>query len=86
MGIGASVMLLAIGAVLAFAITVDSASIGGTVVEWDTVGIILMLAGVIGLLWSLYVMNAARDRTRGGYVERPVDDVVVERTQRDRIV
>ena len=55
MGIGASVFLLAVGAILAFAVTADV-----TGVSLGTVGVILMIAGAVGLLWSLVV--AARDR------------------------
>ena len=63
MGIGASVFLMAVGAVLTFAL---EKSVEG--IDLDTVGIILMIAGAIGLLVSLFVWRdggpwAARDRT-----------------------
>jgi hypothetical protein len=48
MGIGVSIFLLAVGAILAFA--VDIATRG---VDLDTVGVILMVVGGIGLLFSL---------------------------------
>jgi hypothetical protein len=65
MGIGVSVFLLAVGAILTFAIEVDSTE-GLNV---NTVGIILMVAGAIGLLWALMMTS----RRRGAYVEeRPV--------------
>ena len=48
MGIGVSIFLLAVGAILAFA--VDIATRG---VNLDTVGVILMIVGGIGLLFSL---------------------------------
>lgn len=48
MGIGVSVFLLAVGAILAFAVT---GSVEG--INLDVVGIILMVAGALGLLWSL---------------------------------
>ena len=48
MGIGVSLFLIALGAILAFAVEVD---LGG--VELDTVGVILMIVGAIGLLLSL---------------------------------
>lgn len=60
MGIGISIFLLAVGAVLAFA--VDMVAEG---VNLDTVGVILMIVGAIGLLYSLVVANAWTDR-RGG--------------------
>lgn len=48
MGIGVSVFLIAVGAILAFA--VDMTAEG---VDLDTVGVILMIVGAIGLLASL---------------------------------
>lgn len=53
MTIGASVFLIAIGAILLFAVTT---SIAG--VSVNTIGVILMIAGAVGLLISL--MTAAR--------------------------
>jgi hypothetical protein len=55
MGLGVSIFLIAVGAILLFAVTAD---ISG--VSVDTVGVILLVAGGIGLLWSLLV--AGRDR------------------------
>lgn len=57
MGIGVSVFLLAVGAILAFAVDAEVSGI-----SLDTVGVILLIAGAVGLLWSLIV--AGRDRTR----------------------
>jgi hypothetical protein len=47
-GIGASVVLLAVGAILTFALEVSTEGI-----DLDTVGVILMIAGGLGLLISL---------------------------------
>jgi hypothetical protein len=47
MGIGVSVFLLAVGAILTFAIDVTTDG-----VNLDTVGIILMIVGALGLLMS----------------------------------
>ena len=66
MGIGVSVFLLAVGAILAFAVdaTVPNANL-------DMVGLILMVAGGLGLLVSL-AFAASR---RGDVVdERVIDD------------
>jgi hypothetical protein len=52
MGIGVSVFLLAVGAILAFAVEV---SVQG--LNLDTVGIILMIVGGIGLLVSLLFLS-----------------------------
>jgi hypothetical protein len=48
MGIGVSIFLIAIGAILTFAI---NATVSG--VDIDTVGWILMIVGAVGLLLSL---------------------------------
>jgi hypothetical protein len=48
MGIGVSVFLLALGAILTFAISVTTEGI-----DLNTVGIILMIVGAIGLLLSM---------------------------------
>ncbi len=62
MGIGASVFLIAVGAILAFAVntTVSGISI-------HTIGYILMIVGAIGLLTSLLIF--APRRRAGGVVE-----------------
>lgn len=56
MGIGASVFLLALGAILAFAVDYDVSGL-----EISTVGIILMVAGAIGLLLTMLVLGRRRD-------------------------
>ena len=58
MGIGTSIFLLAVGAILAFAAT---DAISG--VDLTVVGYILMAAGALGLIISMVVANRApRDR------------------------
>ena len=54
MGIGFSVLLLAAGAILFWAV---DATVEG--INLDVVGIILMIAGAVGLLWSLVTASAA---------------------------
>lgn len=54
MGIGISVFLVAAGAVLYWAVTGDVEG-----VDLDAVGVILMIVGALGLLWSLLVSSAA---------------------------
>ena len=48
MGIGASIVLLVVGAILTFAIDVTMKG-----VDLETVGVILMIAGGLGLIISL---------------------------------
>ena len=69
MGIGTSIFLLALGAILRFA--VNESEVAG--IEIGTIGIILMIAGILGLLISLFLLTQARDRgvtTRDRVVER----------------
>jgi hypothetical protein len=72
MGIGASVFLLALGAILAFAVDY---SVNG--VDINVVGFILMVAGAVGLLMTTLVFGR-RDTVAGGGV------VTEERVVRDR--
>ncbi|MEJ7798559.1 MAG: DUF6458 family protein [Solirubrobacteraceae bacterium] len=56
MGIGTSIFLIAVGAILKFAVT---ATVSG--IELATVGTILMVVGVVGLVISLvFLMQAGR--------------------------
>ena len=82
MGIGASIFLIALGAIFAFAVEADLGWLNLNVVGW-----VLMLAGVAGLLTTLYFWNTRR-RT---VVAAPVreDRVVADRVvpvQDDRVV
>jgi heme/copper-type cytochrome/quinol oxidase subunit 2 len=61
MTIGIAILLIAVGAILRYAVTV---SIEG--VELDTVGLILMIAGIIGLVIALAVMFIGNDRRDAG--------------------
>jgi hypothetical protein len=66
-GIGTSLFLIAIGAILKFAV---DAQVSG--IELATVGVILMVVGVIGLLISLFFLGEWRRRYRAPVEERPV--------------
>jgi hypothetical protein len=70
MGIGTSLVLIAVGAVLAFAADVHS-RIASTTVHWHTVGWILIVVGAVGLVVSLIWIASARRRVvaDGEYVE-----------------
>jgi hypothetical protein len=54
---GTSIFLIAVGAILRYAVT---ATVSG--ISLETVGLILMIAGVIGLALSLLFMFSARPR------------------------
>ena len=70
MGIGTSLFLIAAGAILRWAVT---DSISG--VDLTTVGLILLIVGIVGLVLSLFLMLAPRRRetvvTRDQYVDPP---------------
>jgi hypothetical protein len=59
MGMGTSIFLIAIGAILRFAVT---ATVSG--VNIHAVGTVLLVVGVVGLLISLLYMTIWADRTR----------------------
>ena len=66
MTIGTSLVLIAVGAILKFAVT---GSVSG--IDIQTVGVILMIVGVVGLVLSLLYMTLwSRDRRDGTVVER----------------
>ncbi|MDQ1689473.1 MAG: hypothetical protein QOK42_2448 [Frankiaceae bacterium] len=69
MGIGVSIFLIAVGAILTFAV---NATVSG--VDINVIGVILMIAGVLGLLAAMLIWGP---RNRGA-------DVVEERVVRDR--
>ena len=48
MGVGASLILIAVGAVLAWAVSVDAEG-----VDLNTVGVILLIVGAVGLVLSV---------------------------------
>ena len=70
MGLGTSIFLIALGAILKFAVT---ATVSG--ISIATVGTILMIVGIIGLVISLFYLMSADRRgvpvaTRERVVER----------------
>jgi hypothetical protein len=71
MGIGTSLFLIAVGAILRWAV---QDSVSG--VDLTTVGLILLIVGVIGLLISLFLTSSLYGRrdtvvTRDRYVDDP---------------
>lgn len=68
MTIGGGIALIILGAILAFAVEFDLAGL-----NINTIGLILMIGGVIGLIFGLFSYN----RTRA--VRRPAGTVVEER-------
>jgi hypothetical protein len=69
MGIGVSLILIAVGAILTWAV---NASVSG--LEIDTIGVILMVVGLAGLLLSLMFWSSW-----GGFHRHERDEIVVDR-------
>jgi len=69
MGIGVSVFLIAVGAILAFALEYSAEGI-----NLDTVGVILMIVGSIGLLASMLFWSSMSPYNRRGRDEVVVRD------------
>ena len=72
MRIGSSLVLIAVGAILKFAVT---ASVSG--ISLSMVGVVLMVVGIAGVVISLVMASTARrtdvvhHSARGDYVEPP---------------
>ena len=75
MTIGGSLFLIALGAILKYAVT---ATVAG--VEIQTVGVILMVAGAVGLVIGVVLMASGRRRVD------PADQGVVYEERRDPLV
>jgi FtsZ-interacting cell division protein ZipA len=78
MGIGVSIFLLAVGAILAFAVDVSAEGI-----NLDTVGVILIILGLVGLLASLVFWDDWTPRRRAAGYD---DDRVVVRRRQPRVI
>jgi hypothetical protein len=73
MGIGTSIFLVAVGAILKFAVT---ATVSG--IDLATVGVILMVVGVVGLILSLLLLTRpARATTTTVVRDGTVDTVLL---------
>jgi hypothetical protein len=59
MGIGLSIFLIAVGAVLNWGVQVDDPD----GFNLNTIGVILMIVGAIGLVASMVIWGPRRDRT-----------------------
>ena len=71
MTIGSSIFVIAVGAILRYAVNDEVESI-----DLETIGLILMIAGVVGLLLGLFLYS--QDRRRG-------DTVVQREVRRDDV-
>jgi uncharacterized membrane protein len=71
MGIGTSLLLIAAGAIMRFAVTVTT-----TGFNIHSIGVILMVVGAIGLVISLFWMTVWADRRRGAVAVEARDPYV----------
>jgi hypothetical protein len=67
MGIGGSIFLLALGAILAFAVNAHISGIDINVVGW-----VLMAAGLVGLIITIWYWSSRRRNTVVSSTQRPV--------------
>ena len=88
MGIGVSIFLLALGAILAFAVDFEASGL-----DINTVGVILMVVGAIGLATSFLFWDrmglgstASRRTVRTDYVDDGVVAAAPRRSVRERTV
>jgi hypothetical protein len=61
--VGASIVLIAVGAILRFAVALRS-TFAGASVNWHIVGDILIVVGIIGLIISIIWMSTLSRRDR----------------------
>ena len=66
MGIGTSILLITIGAILKYAVNADFPGI-----ERGTLGTILMVVGILGLVLSLVYTFVLSDRRSGTAIDEP---------------
>lgn len=66
MPIGTSILLIAVGAIIRYAVTVHVSG-----VSRPAIGLILIIAGIVGVVLSLIYMATARRRVVGGPYEEP---------------
>lgn len=69
MTLGVSMFLMAVGAILTFAVSAETSGI-----DLDTVGVILMIVGGIGLLLSLLFWSSFAPMRRRQQVVTTTDD------------
>ena len=71
MGLGTSLVLIAIGAILDFAVSVNTPGF-----NVHTVGVVLMVVGALGLLLSLVFWNSWGGFGNGGGRRRVVEEEI----------
>jgi hypothetical protein len=77
---GISLFFLAVGAILTFAV---NATVNG--IDLDTIGVILMVIGLLGMLFSLVLWDSWTPRPYQRDDEIVIDDAPVRRTVSRRV-
>ena len=67
-GFGGSLFVIALGAILAYGVTASAEGF-----NLNTIGMILMAVGAIGVVLSLIAMNTPHRQERSEYVRKDVD-------------
>lgn len=81
MGIGGSILLIALGAILAFAVEAELGWLDLSVVGW-----VLMLAGAVGLIMTAWFWQSRRRTVVAPTRQTVVTDEPLIPTQHDRVV
>ncbi len=76
MAIGSAIVLFVIGAILYFAVEVEVAGL-----DINVIGLILMVAGVVGGLLGLALLTSRRNRTSTQEVQRTADGGQIVHTE-----
>jgi hypothetical protein len=67
-GFGGSLFLIAVGAILAFAVTVEAEGF-----NLNTIGFILIGVGALGLVLTLVALTATKKEEHTEYIKKDVD-------------
>lgn len=67
-GFGGSIFLIAVGAILAFAVSVEAEGF-----NINTIGIILMIVGALGAILTLVSNTATKKEEHREYIQKDVD-------------
>ncbi len=67
-GFGGSLFFIALGAILAFAVSVETEGF-----NINTIGIILMVVGGLGAILTLVAMNTTKKEEHTEYVKKDID-------------
>jgi uncharacterized YccA/Bax inhibitor family protein len=67
-GFGSSLFLIAVGAILAFAVSVEAEGF-----NLNTIGIILMVVGALGAILTMVALTTTKKEQHTEYVKKDVD-------------